>query len=173
MKNGEEIGFKFIKTKATATTDKLKTIQYEVNQIVYDNNKRYISPTMGERLKKQLVEYGKSLKELNVGEKYKAKKDEMLDQLRTLCKQLNEYIKTFQWEKMDAAQVERTMKYQLREYLKNKETLNVEDYLQRNLEIWEEMYLPCPFSSAIDVSKFVSMQEELQERYCRKYDLKR
>ena len=133
MKNGEEIVFKFIKTKATATTDKLKAIQYEVNQIVYDNNKRYISPTMAERLKKQLVEYGKSLKELNVGDKYKAKKDEMLDQLRTLCKQLNEYVKTFQWEKADAEQVDRTMKYQLREYLKNKETLNVEDYLQRNL----------------------------------------
>ena len=173
MKNGEKIGFKFIKTKATATTEKLTAIQYEVNQIVYDNNKRYISPITAERLKKQLVEYGKSLKELNVGEKYKAKKDEMLDQLRTLCKQLNEYIKTFQWQEADAMQVERTMKYQLHEYVANKEMLDVEFFLKRNLEIWEEMYLPCPFSSAIDTSKFVSMQEELQERYCRKYDLKR
>ena len=173
MKNGKEIGFKFIKTKATATTDKLTAIQYEVNQIVYDNNKRYISPTMAERLKKKLVEYGKSLNELNVGDRYKVKKDEMLDQLRTLCKQLKEYIKTFQWQETDAMQVERTMKYQLREYLKNKESLNAEEYLQRNLEIWEELYLPCPFSSAINTSKFVLMQEELQERYCRKYDLKR
>ncbi len=63
----------------------------------------------------------------------------------------------------DIKQVQKTLKFQLSQYLKAKEanTLDVLKMLKENKQIWDEMYSPCPNHDQIKTSDYVKMQEEL------------
>lgn len=172
MKNGFEIWGNFIKTGDNNTTERIKKLQYQMNQVLYDNNKRYISPLAAERILKRLIELGVSLKELNVDSKYQRKKEAILSELRRICKSIIAYKKSFCWREDDLIQVNNTLKYQVKQYIDEKDTLDVLKYLKRNKEIWEEIYEPFPFKEKIDTKHFVEMQAELQQKSIEQFNKK-
>ena len=169
MKNGNEIWGTFIVPVNKATNVRIKNLHYAMNQILYDNNKRYISPISAKRILDKLIELGVSLKELNVENTYKPKKEEILSRLREICKSLIKYRKNYMWTEDDAIQINNTLKYQVKMYIdeKDKETMNVINFLKRNREIWEEMYVPYPNKELINTKHFVEMQTELKQKSLR------
>lgn len=164
IKTGKEIWGDFIKTSDNTTSERIKKLHYDINQVLYVNNRRYISPQSATRILDLLKKYGVALKELNVDGKYKKKKEEILAQLRDICNNLIKYRKTFIWNKDDSTAINNTLRFQVKQYIDNKETLKTKDYLDRNREIWREIYEPFPFKELVGTKHFLEMQSELIER---------
>ena len=172
LKYGNEVGVSPITNiKTKNLPDKAIRRFYKINQLLYDNAKRFISPQMGERILINLKSSSIEFKEIEVNVMYQDVKEQILGILRKKYKQLNEYVKSFKWSEDDAVCINKTMKYQLSTYLKDKERVDVEVMLQRNSEVWNEMYLPYPFNEKVDVKQFKRMQEELIERLIEPYKL--
>jgi hypothetical protein len=172
LKYGNEVGLSpiaHIETKSLP--DKAIRRFYKINQILYDNAKRYISPKMGERLLVELQASSLEFKEIEVDVLCQDLKEQILGILRKKYKQLKEYVKTFRWSKEDKECIAKTIKYQLSSYLKDKDSVDIEKTLQRNREVWEELYLPYPYHDSIDVKQFKRMQTELLERLIEPYKL--
>lgn len=172
MKTGNEIWGDFIKTNDNNTNERIKKLQYKMNQILYDNNKRYISPLSAKRILKLLVELGVSLKDLNVDNKYQRKKEAILSELRRICNSLIVYKKNYTWEEDDYIKVNNTLRYQVKQYIGEKDSFDIFKYLKRNKEIWEEMYEPFPHKDKIITKHFVEMQEELEQKYMEQFKKK-
>lgn len=166
MKYGKEIGIEAITPKTKQGDENIKRILYDVNQILYDNNKRYISPLIASNILNQLKEYGMELKDLPVCKSCEAKKAEILSELRRIYNSINKYRKDFTWDDESVQQVNTTMKYQLSMYIKERgsSTFDELSFLKRNKEIWETMYLPCINHESINTKKFEEMQQELLDR---------
>lgn len=167
MKKGNELGIEplTIKLKGQGLPNKAINHIYAINDILYDNSKRYISPAMAKRIYDTLCAEASALKETNVPTSDTIKM-KVLEELRTLCKNLISYSRKYQWTENDVAAVKSTISYQVSMYLKEREDegFNVLAYLKRNKEVWEEMYLPCPSHNQIDVRAFCKMQKELLVR---------
>lgn len=172
LKYGNEVGVSpiaHIETKSLP--DKANRRFYKINQILYDNAKRYISPKMGERLLVELQASCLEFKEIEVDVLCQELKEQILGILRKKYKQLNEYVKSFRWSKEDKVCIAKTIKYQLSSYLKDKDSVDIEKTLRRNREVWEELYLSYPYHDNIDVKQFKRMQAELLERLIEPYKL--
>ena len=159
MKTGKELGLEGMTVPAKGMPRETGKVYLRINGILYDYSKCYISPMMAEQLYKSLCSLGVELKDAPAS----ANKEAILSRVRLVCTNLKEYLRTSTWAETDAEIVNRTLKYQLRQYLYNKEnnTLDVVKTLARNKEIWNQMYLPCPYKQGIYPNKFLEMQEEL------------
>ena len=166
MKYGKEIGIEAISPNVKQGDKNIKRILYGINKILYDNNKRFISPQVASIILEQLKEYGKELKDLAVSQSCETKKTEILSELRRICKSIIQYKKEFIWDDESVQQVNTTMKYQLSMYIKERDSSTFDElsFLKRNKEIWETMYLPCINHESINTKKFEEMQQELLDR---------
>lgn len=172
MRKGEELGIESIKTQSKEGNHKLQALHYRINDILYDYKMRYISPHTAIRVANDLTTLGVEVKEVDVNTKAVAKKEEILSKLRTIVQSLKQYAKSYVWQQSDSSQVEATLKYQISKYIRTKENLDVEKMLCENKQIWEELYLQCPYRGRIQTKKFVDMQYELLDIFNNKYQIK-
>lgn len=163
MKQGKEIGIEPITTKLKGMPRPAGDLVVEANKILYANAKRYISPEMAKRIFQQLVELGKALKDASVPPVMRPIKESVLRKLHETCVALRTYSKEYLWVQEDTDAVAKTMRYELSMYLKNKDNgdFDIVTTLRRNKEVWNEMYIPCPFHDGINTKKFQQMQDEL------------
>lgn len=128
---------------------------------------------MSERIYNQLVELGKKVNELSVPDKAKAKKEEILSAMRTALRNLKAYGNGYRWMQTDAGEVQKSLRFLLSDYLKHKEDtdFDVVKALEINKEIWNDMYMECPFRDGIRTEKFRDMQNELLKAVAEKYAL--
>ncbi len=93
MKQGKELGLTPIKCENKEGTDKLKDLHHQINDIIYPNYARYIDQALAQTLYKDLCGLGVAVDELEVPERARAKKTELLGKLRTICSNLKDYRK--------------------------------------------------------------------------------
>ena len=174
MKKGNELGIAPLTIKLKGLPNKAINHIYAINDILYNNSKRYISPAMAKRIYNIICAEASALKETIVPTSDTIKM-KVLEELRALCKNLISYSREYKWTEIDAAEVKSTINYQVSMYLKEREDegFNVLAFLTRNKEVWEEMYLPCPSHDQIDVRAFLKMQKELLERLVTPFQLTR
>lgn len=173
MKRGKDLGIETIKTVAKEGTQQLKDLHCTVNDVMYKYSWKYISPKMSERIYNQLAELGKELNNLSVPDKAKAKKEEILNAIRTVLRNLKAYGNGYRWMQTDADEVQKSLGFLLSDYLNHKgdEDFDAVKALAVNKEIWDDMYMACPYQDRIKTDKFKSMQSELLEVVKTKYAL--
>lgn len=173
MKKGEELGIKPISTVSKDGTQKLKELHCAVNDVMYLYSRKYISPKMAEKIFDRLVDKGKELNDLDVPDKAKKKKEEILEAMRSAVKELKSYIKDYKWVESDADEVQRTLKFLLSTYLKSKggEDFDAVRTMTINKEIWDDMYMECPYKDGIKVKPFQKMQDELLRSVVERFTL--
>lgn len=131
MKKFKEIeGYGMIKCDAKASTDKLKELHYIANDIIYKYNMQFAFPRNVQKAIDELTKVFIQINELGVSDSATGKKQEILKKGRELVMSLKGYIKTFQYNDDCISCVEGMCKFQLSKYLKNKETLSVENGVQ-------------------------------------------
>ena len=111
-------GFEVIKPTHKEGTEALKALHYEANKIIFKYNRRYINDNIKDSLLKEFSRLGGEIKELEVTDKAKPKKKEILEALREIYKRLYNYkpdMSKYEWAG------ERTFKYILSSYLYKKE----------------------------------------------------
>lgn len=173
MKRGEELGIKPISTVSKEGTSKLKVVHCAVNDVMYVYSRKYVSPKMAEKIFARLVDLGKEVNDLEVPDKAKKKKEEILDAMRSSVKKLKSYVKAYQWVESDDDEVQRTLNFLLSTYLKSKDR---EDFdairtMTINKEIWDDMYMECPYKEGIKVKSFQKMQDELLRSVVERFTL--
>ena len=163
MKKGEELGIKPISTVSKEGTQKLKELHCAVNDVMYLYSRKYVSPKMAEKIFGKLVDLGKDVNDLEVPDKAKKKKEEILEAMRSAAKGLKSYIKAYQWAESDADEVQKTLNFLLSTYLKSKEGDDFDAIrtMTINKEIWDDMYMECPYKNGIRMNSFKKMQDEL------------
>lgn len=171
MKRGVDLNIRIIKTTAKEGTAKIQSLHYKINDILYKYSKRYIAPMTAKRLFYELGALGKELKELEVTDRTKPKKEELLTCLRSICSNLKEYSKNYEWKESDENEVIATINFKVSEYIRNKESLDIVEMLKDNKQIWNEMYLQNPYRIHIKTNKFIDMQNELLERFYQLYKI--
>lgn len=163
MKTGTELAIAPLTIKLKGMPRPSGELVVKINKILYANAKRYISPQMAKRLFQELVELGKALKDTSVPPIVRPTKESVLRKLHETCMALRTYSKEYLWVQEDTDAVAKTMRYELSMYLKNKDNgdFDIVTTLRRNKEVWNEMYIPCPFHDGINTKKFQQMQDEL------------
>lgn len=171
MKRGNDLNIKVIKTTAKEGTAKIQTLHYKINDILYKYSKRYISPMTAKRLYNELGILGKELRDLELSDRTKPKREEILTCLRSICLSLKEYFKNYEWKESDENEVSATINFKVSEYIRNKESLDIVEMLKDNKQIWNEMYLQNPYRIHIKTNKFIDMQNELLDRFNQLYKI--
>lgn len=93
MKKGNELGLTIIKCQNKTGTDNLKDLHRRINAILYVNMYRYIDQQLACDIYTELCGIGKDLSDLKVPESARAKKEELLGELRKRCTVLKDYKK--------------------------------------------------------------------------------
>lgn len=153
-----------IKTQAKEGNAKIQSLHYQINDILYKYSWRYIAPATANRLYSELGQLGKQLSEIDVTDRVKAKQEEILDNLRSILVALRSYAKTYTWIADDERQVTASLRCYLSRYLKDRDNLDVVDCLKDNKQLWEEMYLQCPYRTNVKTEKYIAMQNELLDK---------
>ena len=96
IKQGKQLGLTPIKAENKEGTDKLKELHYRINDILYANAGKYIDQALAHSLYKDLCGLGVELDALQVPDRAKPKKTEILSKLRTVCTNLKDYRKNTQ-----------------------------------------------------------------------------
>lgn len=131
MKKFKEIeGFTSIKCEAKVGTDKLKELHYKANDIIFKYNMQYAFPRNTQKAIDELSDVFVQIKELEVADAAKVKKEELLKQGRNIVTLLKEYIKSFKYDDSCVSCIESMCKFQLSNYLKSQNTLNIDSGVQ-------------------------------------------
>ena len=126
MKKFNEImNFTVIRCEAKVGTEALRELHYQANEIIFKYNMQFAFPQNAKQAAKQLTEVFVKIKDLDVKDAAKDKKNEILDKGREIVKSLNEYTTNFKYDDTCVCAIESMCKYQLSNYLKNKENLTI------------------------------------------------
>ena len=168
MKKFNEIkNFTAIRCEAKVSTGVLKELHYQANEIIFKYNMQFAFPHNAKQAAKQLTEVFVKIKELEVKDAAKDKQIEILDKGREIVKSLNEYTANFKYDDTCVGAIESMCKYQLSNYLKNKENLTIATGVEM-LE-WNVALRDIATDVATNINKqpnikaFVRMQEEIVE----------
>lgn len=169
MKKGFELNLTVIKCVNKTGTDKLKELHRRANSVLYPNTYRYIDPKLANAMFDELCAIGKELNELVVPEAAKAKKMELIQELRTRCTSLKDYRK-LSLSIDDVPQMQATLNFFVHQYidLKKADKLTTEQVLPMLVEsrrLWDAF---CAYEQHLNTASFISVNGELVrwfERY--------
>ena len=131
MKKFNEInGYGTIRCEAKVSTDKLKELHYKANDIIYKYNMQYAFPRNTQKAIDELSDVFVQIKELEVADAAKVKKEELLKQGRNIVTLLKVHIKSFKYDDSCVSCIESMCKFQLSKYLKSQNTLNIDSGVQ-------------------------------------------
>lgn len=172
MKKGKHIGITTLPYKVKGMPATATTPYYAINNILFEYTNSYISPRMANRIYKRLCEEAMTFKSVEVGVQYTSIHETILLQLRSICKRLHEYYEGYEWTQEDVAAINSTIKGQLFLCIDPDDSdFDLSKALKRNKEIWEDMYLPCPFKDQINVKDFRKTHKDLMTRLVNQFQL--
>ena len=145
LKKGQDV-LSFIKTDSKISNKEVQDLEYQINDVVYNRNMSYLAPTTASTLYTEFVEYGKQIASIQVTDKQKQHKEQVLTALRTNCQNLKKYASNT-LEAEDNMLVKKVMKYTIYKYLEAKRNDTLTDYvivqyLQTVKEIKDTLVLP-------------------------------
>lgn len=160
MKNLTELGLDIIKCENKNGTDAIKTIHYQVNNIIMKNKYRLQSEKSAKRILDFLIANGVELNNLQVPQSAEAKKQEILKKLKSYCLILKRYMiskDTFESQ----GGVQKIVNYMVGSYLNQKDEKynNVEsilEYLQDMKNVAEDYDF-----NGVNTTKFKQLNEEI------------
>lgn len=169
---GQNLGIECIKTENKQGNDNIKRLHYDINDVLYQYNKAYIAPSIAERIIKQLTEYGKELKGVEVQGNEALKVNEILDALRQIISSLKLYVKQFEWTSSDKEIVQKVINYCVYNFVEAKKgdmcDSQILKLLKKQKEVTEDYIIPSGFKG-LNTQSFTDMNEELfkmlRERY--------
>lgn len=165
MKNLNELKINIISCKEVAKTNELKDELYNINEILYKYSKRYVNNKIKDKLLFLITFYGKEIS------KYDTKTALGLKKKQYLISQLRIYysiLKQYQPDETDYDNIaERSYKYQLSQYLRNKQKIlsNV-DSIIKMLNEMDEVYQDWGNEPSI---KYREATRELTQAFMSKY----
>jgi len=162
MKQGNEIGLAPISCKNKEGCEALKALHFRVNDILYAHTYRYIFPATAARLLDSLTSLGVELKDLQVPDKARAKKDEILNALRTICRNLKEYIHIPITEEDNEA-MQKAVNLQIHKCIKAKPSLTPEKTLELLLENKQLASDAARYWQNLKTVSFIKIQNELTQ----------
>lgn len=154
MELGKTIGVSPIKLENKYSIKEIDEIVYEINDILYYFNNKYINSKAKDYIKEKVTVLGKKLNNTPTNGDRTQRKAELLDKMRNVYSALSKYIPDDNQQ-----QIVNMCKYQLAIYIKNKETMTEEDIfkLMKDNVLFTKIY---GYSEKID-----SIQRELLKRY--------
>ena len=172
MKKGKEIGITPLSDKVKGMPATATVPYYAINSILFEYTNSYIAPRMANHIYERLCEQASAFKNADVGVINKGAQDAVLLKLRNICKRLRDYYETYEWTQDDVASINSTITGQLFLCLDPDDSdFDLSKALARNKEIWDNMYLPCPFKDQIIVKKFRKMHKGLMTRLVNQFQL--
>ena len=174
LRKGTEIGIKPIKCEAKEGTDKLKDLHYRINDILYKNAGKYIDTKLANALYSDLCALGVELDELEVPERAREKKKELLGKLRTVCMSLKDYRKVPMTAE-DVPLMQKALNFFIHLYIEAKQNDNIKpqevlDLLVESRRLWDA-YLP--FIESLRTDMFIKANTELVNWFDSKYSIRK
>lgn len=162
---GKDIGLSPIKTNSKEGNEKIKDLHYKINEVLYNNNRSYITPAWGKQVEDKLLKLGGELGELECDGKTIAKKEEILGQLRKIVISLRKYMREFKFEDGDKDILQKVVNYSVRNYIVEKEKGELDNgtiisMLSNQMDILDYYLRPYP-DKDINIKSFKSMNHEL------------
>ena len=124
-KFNEIANFASIKCEAKVGTEELKVLHYQINDIIYSYNMQFAFPRNIEQAISQLTEVFVKIKDLEVKDAAMDKKNEILTKGRAIVQSLKTYLNNFKYDDSCISSIESMCKFQLSNYLKNKDNLTI------------------------------------------------
>ena len=174
LSRGTELGIRPIKCENREGTDKLKSVHMRINEILYRNAGKYIDMKLANTIYSDLCALGVELDELEVPERAREKKKELLGKLRTVCMTLKDYRKQPQTA-ADVPTIQKVLNFFIHLWIeaKQKENLTPQEVLDLLIEsrrLWDA-YLP--FEPYLKTAMFIKTNGELAEWFDRKYSIRK
>lgn len=140
-------------------TDSLKELHYKANAILFQLKNSYIMKNRTIRCGKALKEIAESIKALEVTDKAKAKKQEVINSIDKALA----YLRTVRKQEASVDEVQRTINFTVSSYLRNKPT-NAREALDQIYVMKELVSDIGDFKlSKLKIKSFVQMHKELKE----------
>ena len=161
MKTGKELGLEVIKCQNKTGTDALRLVHHEINEVLYKNMFRYIDQALAIDIYNTLCGYGKTLGEMDVPAGAKAKRDELIAELRKRCLILKDYKKITNTVE-EVPQMQKVVNYFVHQCIKTKEEgINTEKALALLIESKRIYNAFVPFSEDLKLETLTSFNTEL------------
>lgn len=161
MKKGEELNLTIIKCTNKTGCESLKALHREINDCLYDLRFKYIDQQLAIERYVRLCDCGKRLSELQVPEAAKAKKSEILGELRKRCLTLKEY-KQYSNNFEEVPQMQATINFFLHTWIEQKsKELSPEiviSYLRESKRIYDAFF---PFMENLKVDTLLKANGEM------------
>lgn len=173
MLKGVDLKLTIIKCVNKTGTDKLKELHHRANSILYQNTYRYIDPKLANDMYNGLCAIGKELNELTVPEAAKAKKYELIQELRLRCTTLKDYRKQ-PLTANDVPQMQAALNFFVHQYIdqKKNDQLTPEKVLTMLVEsrrLWDVF---CAYEQHLNTASFISVNAELLRYFESKYSIR-
>ena len=173
MKTGSEIGLNYIICTNKTGCDTVKELHYRLNDLMVRYQKQPLSKKAAERLLNTLMDIGKELKAAECPKSATDKKDEILIQLRTMCKSLKAYIASN--PDVETDKHIRILKYRVARCLNNIEnnidsTEDILKMLQENKETYEDYYTD-EVGEKYNIRVYIDLQNQLLDKLKDKYNI--
>lgn len=173
LKQGIEIGVNPIKCEAKEGTDKLKEYHHQINDILYKNRYKYIDQKLAITMYTALCDLGVKIDELEVPERARAKKKELITKLRTVCLALRDYKKEHQTVE-DVALMQKALGWFVHTYIDAKKNDNIKpeevlDMLVESRRLWDAF---SPFEQYLRTDHFIKANGELLRWFESKYSIR-
>lgn len=175
LKKGNSV-FEFIKTNAKAANPKVKDMQTQLNQVIYNHNLGYLSPSTATTIYNQFIEIGKEINSIDVTPVQKQHKEEVLTVLRKNCQNVRQYSKN-KLDKSDIPTAESIIKFRLYTFIKDRRDglltdTNIIEHLQANDDIYHNILEPLGLENfnQKDIKNFTDINIQLltllNQKYC-------
>ena len=173
LKQGIDIGIAPIKCEAKEGTEKLKEYHHEINDILFKNRYKYIDQKLANKMYTDLCALGVKVDELEVPERAREKKKELIAKLRTVCVALRDYKKEYQTVE-DAQLMQKALGWFVHTYIEAKKNDNIKpeevlDMLVESRRLWDAF---CPFEQHLRTDTFIKVNEELVRWFDSKYAIR-
>lgn len=136
MMKYEDLAVKPIHTENKEGNDRLRTLHFQINEVLYFYSKKYADPTSTQELIDKLTNLGQIIKGLP--NSHSKKQNEILDKMREIVKSLIKYKKEFNWSTDDKEKIENTINYTLYTYLTDKKNNNNVVSFEQNVKYLKE-----------------------------------
>ena len=158
---GETLGLVPIKAENREGTDKLKELHVHANDILFQNRFKYIFKRDADHIYTELCTCGKDLAGLEVPDRAKPKKEELLAKLRQICNSLNVYRKQDQTFE-DVDKMDKAIGYFTHKFIEIKDSITFEkatELLKESKELYNNVY---PFAEHLSkIESFIRCNTQL------------
>lgn len=175
LRKGNSV-FEFIKTNSKASNAKVKDMQTQLNQVIYNHNLGYLSPSTASYIYNQFVEIGKEISAIEVTPVQKQHKEEVLTILRKNCQNVREYSKN-KLDKSDIPTAESIIKFRLYTFIKDRRdglltNSNIISHLEQNDDIYHNILEPLGLENfnQKDIKNFIDINIQLLTLLNQKYN---